>query len=69
MVGQTFFIEQATGKHLPMQIEVPLLKINIGGGMTMEAEGDAAVFDFNAKALADPITKNFFVLKQLGKAE
>lgn len=68
MIGQTFFIDQASGKKIPMQLEIPNLKINMGGGMTMEAEGDAAVFDFEAEALADPITKNFFILKQVGKA-
>lgn len=67
LVGSTYFIDQATGKKVNVEIEIPLLKINIGGGLTMEAEGDAAVFDFNGKALADPITKNFFVIKQLGK--
>ena len=66
MIGKTFFIDQATGKQIPMQIEIPLLKISMGGGMTMEAEGDAAVFDFSAEALADPISKDFFRLKQLG---
>ena len=65
LVGQTFFIDQATGKKIPMQLEVPKFKINIGGGMAMEAEGDAAVFDFNGKAMADD-NKNFFILKQLG---
>lgn len=64
MVGQTFFIDQNTGAEIPMQIEIPRLKINIGGGLTMEAEGDAAVFDFAGKALADK-NKNFFILKQL----
>ena len=65
LVGETFFIDQATGKKIPMQLEVPKFKINIGGGMAMEAEGDAAVFDFNGKAMADD-NKNFFILKQLG---
>lgn len=64
LVGQTFFIDQATGKKIPMQLEVPKFKINIGGGMAMEAEGDAAVFDFGGKAIADD-NKNFFILKQL----
>lgn len=67
LIGSTYFIDQATGKKVNVEIEIPLLKINISGGLTMEAEGDAAVFDFNGKALADPITKNFFILKQLGK--
>ena len=67
MTGLTFFIDQATGKKVNMEITVPLLKINTSGGLAMEAEGDAAVFDFNGVALADSITKNFFVLKSLGK--
>lgn len=65
MVGSTYFIDRVTGKKVPMEIEIPLLKINIGGELSMEAEGDAAVFDFNGKALQDPKTKNFFIMKQL----
>lgn len=65
--GKTFFIDQATGKKIQTEIEIPLFKVNIGGGLAMEAEGDAAVFDFNGKALKDPLTNNFFILKQLGK--
>lgn len=68
MIGSTNFIDRATGKKVPMEIEIPLLKINIGGELSMEAEGDAAVFDFNGKALQDPRTKNFFIMKQLPSA-
>ena len=68
MVGSTFFIDGKTGKPVDMEIEIPLLKLNIGGGISMEAEGDAAVFDFSGKALQDPGTKNFFVIKQLPRA-
>ena len=68
MVGRTFFIDQNSGKKIPIEIEVPRMKINIGGGLAMEAEGDAAVFDFSAKALVDK-NGDFFILKQLGKED
>lgn len=64
LVGSTFFIEQSTGAKVPMEIEIPLFKINIGGGMAMEAEGDAAVFDFGGEALADA-NKNFVLIKKI----
>lgn len=65
LIGDTFFIDQSTGKKIPVQIEIPRLKINMGASMTLEAEGDASVFDFNGKALVDS-NKNFFIIKQLG---
>lgn len=65
LVGKTEFIHQATGKPIPVEIEVPLLKINISGGLALEAEGDASVFDFNGQALAHPVSKNFFEIKYL----
>lgn len=67
LIGKTFFIEQNSGKQMSYQINIPMLKIGIGGGLTMEAEGDAAVFDFAGKALLDPITKEFFTLTRIGK--
>lgn len=67
LIGKTFFIEQNNGKQMSYQINIPMLKINMGGGLTMEAEGDAAVFDFAGKALLDPITKEFFTLTRVGQ--
>lgn len=66
LIGKTFFIERVSGKQMAYQINIPMLKINMGGGLTLEAEGDAAVFDFAGKALLDPITKEFFTLTRLG---
>lgn len=68
LVGRTFFIERSTGKQMEYQLRIPMLKINMGGGLTMEAEGDAAVFDFSGKALVDPITKQQFILTRTGNA-
>lgn len=67
LVGRTFFIGRTTGKHEEYQLTIPQFKINIGGGLTMEAEGDAAVFDFSGKALVDPITKQQFRLTRVGR--
>lgn len=67
LVGRTQFIEAASGKPQEYQLRIPRLKVNIGGGLTMEAEGDAAVFDFSGKALADPITREFFTLTRTGR--
>lgn len=67
LIGRTFFIERNSGKQMEYQLRIPMLKINVGGGLTMEAEGDAAVFDFSGKALLDPITKELFTLTRTGR--
>lgn len=67
LIGKTFFINQMTGKSMEYQLRVPMFKVNMGGGLTMEAGGDAAVFDFNGKALQHPVTKELFVLTSTGK--
>ena len=67
LIGRTQFIETTSGKPQEYELRIPRLKVNIGGGLTMEAEGDAAVFDFSGKALADPITREFFTLTKTGR--
>jgi hypothetical protein len=52
MVGTTFVIDQDSGKKKLVQIEIPKLKINSNFSFTMDAEGDASVFDFSGVALA-----------------
>lgn len=64
--GRTVFINQATQNEIEAVIEIPLLKINIGGGLTMEAEGDAAVFDFAGEALLERATKDYFSVSLVG---
>jgi hypothetical protein len=52
LVGESFVIEEKTGKKKKIKIEVPKLKINSNFSFTMDAEGDASVFDFSGVALA-----------------
>jgi len=52
MIGTTFVIDEATGKKKLIQIEIPKFKINSNFSFTMDAEGDASVFDFSGVALA-----------------
>jgi hypothetical protein len=51
LVGTSFVIEESTGKKKRIQIEIPKFKINSNFAFTMDAEGDASVFDFNGVAL------------------
>jgi hypothetical protein len=51
LVGTSFVIEEKTGKKKRIQIEIPKFKINSNFSFTMDAEGDASVFDFNGVAL------------------
>ena len=53
MVGETFVIEEATGKKKRIQIDIPKFKINSNFSFSLDAEGDASVFDFSGVALAD----------------
>jgi hypothetical protein len=52
LVGDTFVINERTGKKKRVQIEIPKFKINSNFSFTMDAEGDASTFDFNGVALA-----------------
>lgn len=53
LVGDTFLIDQDTGKKIAMQIEIPRFKLASNFAFTLEAEGDASVFDFSGVALSD----------------
>lgn len=53
MVGETFVIDEGTGVKKRIQIEVPKLKINSNFSFSLDAEGDASVFDFSGVALAN----------------
>lgn len=50
-VGKTYIMEQETGKMVEFEIEIPKLKLAADFTLTMEAEGDASVFDFSGMAL------------------
>jgi len=50
-VGKTFLIEQASGRQIEAEIEIPKLKLSSNFTLTMEAEGDASTFDFAGMAL------------------
>lgn len=50
-VGTSFILEQRTGKRVAVEIEIPKLKLDGAFTLTMEAEGDASVFDFKGMAL------------------
>jgi hypothetical protein len=52
LVGESFVIEEKTGKKKKIKIEIPKFKINSNFSFSMDAEGDASVFDFSGVALA-----------------
>lgn len=64
-VGETFLIDQTSGKKIPMQIEIPRFKINSNFTFSLEAEGDASVFDFSGVALSD--NGNLMYIRTLGE--
>ena len=61
-----FFIEEATGKQILAEIEIPKLKLNSNFNLTMESEGDASIFDFSGMALVEnTTTRDLIKLKVL----
>lgn len=64
MVGDTFLLDQDTGKKIAMQIEIPRFKLDTNFSFTLEAEGDASVFDFSGVALSDG--GNILIMRTLG---
>ena len=50
-VGTSFVLEQKTGQRVAIEIEIPKLKLDGAFALTLEAEGDASVFDFKGMAL------------------
>ena len=51
-VGNTIVLDVATGKQVYAELEIPKLSIVPANNLSLEAEGDAAVFDFSGSALA-----------------
>lgn len=66
LVGRTFVINQQTGQKVELEIEVPKLKLATNFTMTLDAEGDASVFDFSGMALIDGPDKELLKVKTLG---
>lgn len=53
LVGDSFLIDEKSGRKVAMQIEIPRFKLDSNFSFTLEAEGDASVFDFSGVALED----------------
>lgn len=51
LVGDTFFIDQATGAKQPLKIVVPIFLGNGIFNLTQDAEGDISTFDLNGDIL------------------
>ena len=51
LVGDTFFIDQATGAKQPLKIVVPVFLGNGIFNLTQDAEGDISTFDLNGDIL------------------
>jgi hypothetical protein len=64
MVGESFLLDQDTGRKIGMQIEIPRFKLDTNFSFTLEAEGDASVFDFSGVALSD--NGNIIIMRTLG---
>lgn len=51
VVGMTYIRNKDTGYDAPFIFEVPNAKVNVGGTLTMEADGDPTTFEMTLKAL------------------
>lgn len=51
LVGDTFFIDQATGAKQPLKVVVPVFLGNGIFNLTQDAEGDISTFDLNGDVL------------------
>lgn len=65
MVGDSFLLDQSTGKKIGMQIEIPRFKLDTNFSFTLEGEGDASVFDFSGVALSD--NGEILIMRTLGE--
>ena len=52
LVGKTFVIDQKTGAKQPIRIVLPIYLSDGIFNLTMDAEGDATVFDLNGNLLS-----------------
>lgn len=69
LVGRTFIMEQRTGQMVEIEVEIPKLKLASNFTLTMDAEGDASVFDFSGMALIDGSEKDIFKVRTLGYSD
>lgn len=51
IVGSTYMRSQTDGKDYPFLFEIPNAKIQVGGTLTMEADGDPTTFELTIRAL------------------
>ena len=51
IVGLTYMRKQVDGKDYPFVFEIPNAKVQVGGTLTMEADGDPTTFEMTIKAL------------------
>lgn len=51
IVGFTYIRNKNTGVDAPFLFEIPNAKVQVGGTLTMEAEGDPTTFEMTIKAL------------------
>lgn len=65
LVGQTKVLDAATGQPVLMEIEIPRFQMGNSFDFNMEAEGDAAVFNFAGVALTESATKDIIRMKTL----
>lgn len=52
LVGKTFVVDQKTGAKQPIRVVIPIFLADGIFNLTMDAEGDATVFDLNGDILA-----------------
>lgn len=51
VVGYTYIRNKDTGNDAPFVFEIPNAKVQVGGTLTMEADGDPTTFEMTLKAL------------------
>lgn len=51
VVGLTYIRNKNSGVDIPFVFEIPNAKVNVGGTLTMEADGDPSTFEMTMKAM------------------
>lgn len=67
LVGRTVFLDEASGKEVLAEIEIPKFQFGNSFDFNMDAEGDAATFNFSGVALADGTSKEIIKIKTLAE--
>lgn len=68
IIGSTYMRSQADGKDYPFLFEIPNAKIQVGGTLTMEADGDPTTFELTIRALKPYSSKELVKFHRLGSA-